>query len=51
MAEFHLDSFMQKGDQPKAIDKLVRGILDMENYQTLLGVTGSGKTFYNCERN
>ncbi|MAL64991.1 MAG: excinuclease ABC subunit B [Candidatus Marinimicrobia bacterium] len=46
MAEFHLDSiYAPKGDQPKAIDKLVRGILDMENYQTLLGVTGSGKTF------
>ena len=44
MAEFHLDSiYAPKGDQPKAIDKLVRGILDMENYQTLLGVTGSGE--------
>jgi len=33
------------GDQPTAIDKLVEGILDGEVFQTLLGVTGSGKTF------
>ncbi|MDB5860641.1 MAG: uvrB, partial [Ramlibacter sp.] len=33
------------GDQPQAIDKLVEGVLDGEVYQTLLGVTGSGKTF------
>ncbi|WP_269758756.1 excinuclease ABC subunit UvrB [Variovorax sp. E3] len=33
------------GDQPKAIDGLVEGVLDGEVYQTLLGVTGSGKTF------
>jgi excinuclease ABC subunit B len=33
------------GDQPKAIDKLVEGINDGEVFQTLLGVTGSGKTF------
>lgn len=33
------------GDQPEAIDKLVEGIQDGEVYQTLLGVTGSGKTF------
>ncbi|MDZ4356566.1 MAG: excinuclease ABC subunit UvrB [Variovorax sp.] len=33
------------GDQPKAIDGLVAGVLDGEVYQTLLGVTGSGKTF------
>jgi excinuclease ABC subunit B len=33
------------GDQPQAIDALVQGILDGERYQTLLGVTGSGKTF------
>ncbi len=33
------------GDQPVAIDKLVEGVLDGEVYQTLLGVTGSGKTF------
>jgi excinuclease ABC subunit B len=33
------------GDQPTAIDKLVEGVRDGEVYQTLLGVTGSGKTF------
>ena len=33
------------GDQPVAIDKLVEGINDGEVFQTLLGVTGSGKTF------
>ena len=33
------------GDQPEAIDKLVDGINDGEVFQTLLGVTGSGKTF------
>lgn len=33
------------GDQPQAIDKLSKGIDSDEKYQTLLGVTGSGKTF------
>jgi excinuclease ABC subunit B len=33
------------GDQPAAIDKLVDGVNDGEVFQTLLGVTGSGKTF------
>ena len=33
------------GDQPQAIDKLVEGLNDGEVFQTLLGVTGSGKTF------
>ncbi|WP_027994972.1 excinuclease ABC subunit UvrB [Simplicispira psychrophila] len=33
------------GDQPQAIDQLVQGLRDGEVYQTLLGVTGSGKTF------
>src|SRR5829696_9166117 len=33
------------GDQPAAIEKLVEGVRDGEVYQTLLGVTGSGKTF------
>lgn len=33
------------GDQPVAIDQLVEGVEDGEMYQTLLGVTGSGKTF------
>ncbi|MEO8121390.1 MAG: excinuclease ABC subunit B, partial [Rhodoferax sp.] len=33
------------GDQPEAITKLVEGVSDGEVFQTLLGVTGSGKTF------
>ena len=33
------------GDQPQAIEKLVRGLARGDKYQTLLGVTGSGKTF------
>src|SRR3990170_2548679 len=33
------------GDQPEAIAELTKGILEGEKYQTLLGVTGSGKTF------
>lgn len=33
------------GDQPKAIEKLTDGVLRGDRYQTLLGVTGSGKTF------
>src|SRR6201985_4026978 len=33
------------GDQPEAISQLTDGILEGERYQTLLGVTGSGKTF------
>src|SRR6476659_3922195 len=33
------------GDQPEAIEQLTRGLLEGEKYQTLLGVTGSGKTF------
>ncbi len=38
-------SYQPAGDQPAAIDQLVNGILKGEQYQTLLGVTGSGKTF------
>jgi excinuclease ABC subunit B len=38
-------AFLPAGDQPEAIDKLVDGIRDGLSYQTLLGVTGSGKTF------
>ena len=33
------------GDQPQAIEKLAQGVEDGLRYQTLLGVTGSGKTF------
>ena len=38
-------SFQPAGDQPQAIDKLTEGIRDGHSYQTLLGVTGSGKTY------
>jgi len=37
--------YQPAGDQPQAIDKLVEGVNDGEVFQTLLGVTGSGKTF------
>ena len=36
---------MACGDQPRAIDSLARGLIKGKKYQTLLGVTGSGKTF------
>jgi excinuclease ABC subunit B len=38
-------NFAPMGDQPKAIKSLVKGINEGERFQTLLGVTGSGKTF------
>jgi excinuclease ABC subunit B len=37
--------FPPAGDQPAAIQQLTEGVLDGEKYQTLLGVTGSGKTY------
>ena len=37
--------FPPAGDQPEAIHQLTEGLLNGEKYQTLLGVTGSGKTF------
>ncbi|MEZ4837915.1 excinuclease ABC subunit UvrB [Flavobacterium sp.] len=40
-----ISEYQPTGDQPQAIDKLANGILNGEKYQTLLGVTGSGKTF------
>ena len=44
--DFKLHSeFKPTGDQPRAIEQLVNGINTAEKYQTLLGVTGSGKTF------
>jgi len=43
---FKLQSeYQPTGDQPQAIKKLVHGLENGEKYQTLLGVTGSGKTF------
>jgi len=44
--KFDLKSpFKPAGSQPEAIKKLVEGIKNRNNFQTLLGVTGSGKTF------
>jgi len=37
--------FEPSGDQPEAIKKLIQGVNNQEKFQTLLGVTGSGKTF------
>jgi excinuclease ABC subunit B len=46
MADFSIVSeYIPTGDQPQAIDKLVAGIRRGDREQTLLGVTGSGKTF------
>ncbi|MBT3417407.1 MAG: excinuclease ABC subunit UvrB [Flavobacteriales bacterium] len=44
--DFELASdYSPTGDQPQAIKKLVNGLYNLDDYQTLLGVTGSGKTF------
>lgn len=40
-----VSDYTPKGDQPEAIEKLSKGILDGMKHQTLLGVTGSGKTY------
>ncbi len=40
-----VSEYQPTGDQPQAIKKLATGITNQEKYQTLLGVTGSGKTF------
>src|SRR4051812_6949956 len=40
-----VSSFQPQGDQPQAIDRLAEGILSGRKFQTLMGVTGSGKTF------
>ena len=46
MSTFHLTSqYEPTGDQPEAIEQLTQGVLDGVPAQTLLGVTGSGKTF------
>lgn len=51
MEEYHMDEFKlvseyaPMGDQPQAIETLVQGILEGKKHQTLMGVTGSGKTF------
>ena len=46
MPDFQIVSdFKPTGDQPEAIDALVTGLEGGKKHQTLLGVTGSGKTF------
>ena len=46
MPEFKVESeFAPAGDQPTAIEKLAEGVVRGDRYQTLLGVTGTGKTF------
>ena len=44
MFKLHSD-YKPTGDQPKAIEYLSKGVMEGKKYQTLLGVTGSGKTF------
>ena len=44
--EFKLHSkYKPTGDQPQAIEQLVKGFKEGNQFETLLGVTGSGKTF------
>ena len=56
MEEEHKDRFILKapykptGDQPEAIAQLTDGLLKGDKCQTLLGVTGSGKTFTRSRR-
>jgi excinuclease ABC subunit B len=46
MDHFELVSeYEPTGDQPQAIEKLTKGFQDGNQFETLLGVTGSGKTF------
>lgn len=46
MGEFKIvSSFKPQGDQPRAIESLAKGVIDGHKFQTLLGVTGSGKTY------
>lgn len=46
MGKFKIRSdFKLEGDQLKAVNQISKGIIDGIKYQTLLGVTGSGKTF------
>jgi excinuclease ABC subunit B len=40
-----VSNYQPRGDQPQAINELVQGLKNHEKFQTLLGVTGSGKTF------
>ena len=40
-----ISKYNPSGDQPEAIENLASGIINGDKFQTLLGVTGSGKTF------
>ena len=46
-----VSDYKPTGDQPKAIEYLSNGIKEGKKFQTLLGVTGSGKNFYNGKYN
>ena len=46
-----VSDYKTTGDQPQAIDYLVKGINEGKKYQTLLGVTGSRKNLYNGKYN
>lgn len=46
-----VSDYKPTGDQPKAIEYLSNGIKEGKKYQTLLGVTGSRKNFYNGKYN
>ena len=46
-----VSEFNPTGDQPEAINHLVKGINEGKKFQTLLGVTGSRKNFYNGKYN
>ena len=52
MGSFKLQSdFSPRGDQDQAIESLLKGINGGDRFQTLLGVTGSGKNVYNRQCN
>ena len=46
-----VSDYKPTGDQPEAIEYLSKGIIDGKKFQTLLGVTGSRKNFYNGKCN
>lgn len=46
-----VSDYKPTGDQPKAIEYLSKGIMEGNKFQTLLGVTGSRKNFYNGKYN
>ena len=48
--EFKLHApYQPTGDQPQAIEELVKGFKEGNQFHTLLGVTGSGKTYTECK--